>query len=304
MPDIKCPLCDRSVDHAGSDATRSEVSFYRCRTCGEFRISRTALAVLKPEHRLPLSCASRRITDGGGGIEILSSNIEELIKSLPRFTPPEKLDNLLQHLAESSTGLARYSTFDIDFDYPLLIPSNLSEPSFLMNELFRRGYVSEIGAGIALTMSGWERLEEIRRLGHASARCFVAMWFDESMNPVYDDAIKPAIVKAGYDPLRIDKLEHSNRIDDEIIGQIRRSRFMVADFTGQRSGVYFEAGLMQGIGRNVIWMCRNEVLTADGGLHFDVRQFNFIAYVSVGDARTRLYHRILALEGQGPLAVE
>jgi hypothetical protein len=79
---------------------------------------------------------------------------------------------------------------------------------------------------------------------------------------------------------------------------------MVADFTGQRAGVYFEAGLMQGIGRTVIWLCRNEVLSSDGGLHFDIRQFNFIAYSSVEDARKRLYNRILALEGQGPLASE
>lgn len=40
-----------------------------------------------------------------------------------------------------------------------------------------------------------------------------------------------------------------NRIDDEIIGRIRASRFIVADFTGHRPGVYFEAGMMLGLGR-------------------------------------------------------
>jgi len=128
------------------------------------------------------------------------------------------------------------------------------------------------------------------------------MWFHESMNKIYEQAIAPAVIQAGYEPLRIDKLEHVNRIDDEIIGQIRRSRFMVADFTGQRHGVYFEAGLMQGIGRTVVWMCRKEYLTKDGGLHFDIRQFNFLAYDSTEEAKKRLYDRILALEGEGPLA--
>jgi hypothetical protein len=92
-----------------------------------------------------------------------------------------------------------------------------------------------------------------------------------------------------------------NRIDDEIIGQIKRSRFMVSDFTGQRYGVYFEAGLMLGLGRSVIWMCREEELSAGGGLHFDVRQFNFIAYKSAAEARKRPYDRILAIEGEGPI---
>ena len=72
---------------------------------------------------------------------------------------------------------------------------------------------------------------------------------------------------------------------------------MVADFTGQRHGVYFEAGMMQGIGRTVIWMCRkNEIRES---LHFDVRQFNFIDYESAAEAKDRLYRRILALEGEG-----
>jgi hypothetical protein len=110
-------------------------------------------------------------------------------------------------------------------------------------------------------------------------------------------AIKPAIEKAGYDPLRVDKHEHVNRIDDEIIGQIRRSRFMVADFTGQRYGVYFEAGMMLGLGRTVIWMCDKKQLDQ---LHFDVRQFNFIDYESLAEAQDRLYNRILAIEGEGP----
>lgn len=37
--------------------------------------------------------------------------------------------------------------------------------------------------------------------------------------------------------------EHANKIDDEIIAEIRRSAFLVADFTGQRQNVYFETGL-------------------------------------------------------------
>ena len=67
------------------------------------------------------------------------------------------------------------------------------------------------------------------------------------------------ILEAGYDPVRIDHIEHINRIDDEIIAQINASRFVVADFTGHRGGVYFEAGYALGLGLPVFWS-RREII--------------------------------------------
>ena len=65
------------------------------------------------------------------------------------------------------------------------------------------------------------------------------------------------IEDAGYEAVRIDEKEHTNKIDDEIIAEIRRSRFVVADFTqgkdGARGGVYYEAGFAHGLGIEVIF---------------------------------------------------
>jgi hypothetical protein len=44
-------------------------------------------------------------------------------------------------------------------------------------------------------------------------------------------------------------------------------------------------------------MCKDEELAAS---HFDTRQYNFINYKSVEEARKRLCYRILAIEGAGP----
>jgi hypothetical protein len=82
---------------------------------------------------------------------------------------------------------------------------------------------------------------------------------------------------------------------------------MVADFTLQRGGVYFESGMMHGLGRNVIWMCHEDELKTDEskskeGLHFDIRQYNFLTYSEPDEAiKKQLYDRILAIEGEGPL---
>src|SRR5207248_9602760 len=105
------------------------------------------------------------------------------------------------------------------------------------------------------------------------------------------------IREAGYKPFRVDRHDHVNRIDDEIIAQIRRSRFLVADFTGQKQGVYFEAGFALGLARNVVWSCQKDDLR---NLHFDIRQYNCIDWQNEGELAERLTLRIEAVEGRGP----
>ena len=134
-----------------------------------------------------------------------------------------------------------------------------------------------------------------------SSQCFVAMWFDDSMNEVYRNGIEPAIRAAGYSPYRVDREDFVGKIDDRIIAEIRRSRFIVADFThgdsGVRGGVYYEAGFAEGHGLNVIFACRNDMIDK---VHFDTRQFNHIVWDSPEDLRERLENRIRRVIGEGP----
>jgi hypothetical protein len=84
------------------------------------------------------------------------------------------------------------------------------------------------------------------------------------------------------------------------MASISGSRFVVADFTGSRGGVYYEAGFADGLDLPVIFMCRE-----GDELHFDIRQYNCIFWKTDGlaDARERLKNRILATLGQGPLKI-
>jgi nucleoside 2-deoxyribosyltransferase len=95
----------------------------------------------------------------------------------------------------------------------------------------------------------------------------------------------------------VDRVEHIGKIDDEIIAQIRRSRFVVADFTGHRAGVYFEAGFALGLNLPVIWSCRRDHIDE---LHFDIRQFNCIDWTEPAELTDRLWKRIEAVVGPGP----
>ena len=129
---------------------------------------------------------------------------------------------------------------------------------------------------------------------------FCAMWFSAELMPFYREVIEPGVRACGYEPLRLDHKEHNNNIDDEIIASIRGARFVIAEMTGHRGGVYFEAGFAHGLGLPVIYMLRED---DQNDIHFDVRQQNFILWLpdDLPGARKRLENRIRATLGQGPL---
>jgi len=169
---------------------------------------------------------------------------------------------------------------------------------------------SDTGNGTPrLGARGYERLDQLASGAVTTDQGFVAMWFDGSVAEAYSNGVEPALNDAGYRAMRIDRKEHNNKIDDEILAEIRRSRFVVADFTcgtvtGQdgavaipRGGVYYEAGFAQGLGIPVIWCVRADQI---GDVHFDTRQFNHITWSTSNELRERLAARIAASVGWGP----
>ena len=114
-----------------------------------------------------------------------------------------------------------------------------------------------------VTIDGYSRIAD-RLTNVDSSQAFVAMWFDESVDEAARNGIELGIEDAGYRPYRIDREDYIDKIEDEVIAQIRRSRFLVADFThgadGARGSVYYEAGFAQGLGLPVIFTCRKDAL--------------------------------------------
>lgn len=120
--------------------------------------------------------------------------------------------------------------------------------------------------------------------------CFVAMSFDPKLNDAYELGMVQAIERdCGFTVVRIDRVQHNDDITDRILAGIRGAQFVVADFTKQRPGVYFEAGFAAGLGRTVIWTCHSDDFDS---LHFDTRQRNHIKWTEPNDLRTQLTERI------------
>jgi nucleoside 2-deoxyribosyltransferase len=167
---------------------------------------------------------------------------------------------------------------------------------YIIRQLHNMDFITNAGTmphDINIEAKGWLKIGELKSKPEGQAKqAFVAMWFDKSMDNIFENGIRKAIQDAiGYKVMRVDMVEHNNKICDQIIAEIKRSSFVVADFTGNRGGVYFEAGYAQGLGLPVIWIANENDIKA---LHFDTRQYNHIVYKNEAELYNKLKARIEA----------
>lgn len=310
-----CPIC-KSLAYNDSNSPGGD-TLVVCPTCGKYRFSFDVLnffAGLDSSHdnrRYKLSNAMRVVSERAVGrrdnsfLPLYSSDDLNRILQDSDLPVQDKLRALLSHLGKLSEFPGQIVEFDSDHDYPVLDAKNPEESEFYMQSLAEQRLVileektfDTIGIPIKVSAEGWLELDRITQSGGESSNGFIAMWFDPSRT-AFEAAMNEAITDAGYVPVRVDRVEHLNRIDDEIIAQIRLAKFLIADLTRQRNGVYFEAGFMLGLGRPVIWVCDKSDL---GNVHFDTRQYNTIDYSDTEELRSRLQFRIEANLGKGPHA--
>jgi hypothetical protein len=117
------------------------------------------------------------------------------------------------------------------------------------------------------------------------------MSFKPEFDAVWSSGMKPAIEEAGLEALRLDELQHSDKICDRVVAEIRRSGALVADCSAGSGNVYFEAGLALGLDLDVIWTCRR---SAESKLQFDTRQYPHILWDDPEDLREKLRDRLEA----------
>jgi nucleoside 2-deoxyribosyltransferase len=99
------------------------------------------------------------------------------------------------------------------------------------------------------------------------------MSFEDSLIDIYTNIFLPIVQKCNLLPLRVDSIEYLGKIDDLIINEIKRSRFLIADLTLHRQNVYYEIGFAHALNIPVIITCdKND----PNNIHFDIRQYNCI----------------------------
>lgn len=221
-------------------------------------------------------------------------------------TPQSKLNNLILYLFNNQ----KYTGSPIEINkhpekWHLILDKmyfqNHKEYFFYLKTLKERGYIEYLDASnlngsdaidIKLTYSGLEYIIQIQESGQNSKNCFIAMSFSKPDSEIRK-TIKKVVVETGYEPILVDEqhYESESTINDAIIRSIKQCKFMVADFTEQKHGVYFEAGFALGLKRQVIYTCSKSDFENS---HFDTNHYPHIVYENMIELESKLKNKILA----------
>jgi nucleoside 2-deoxyribosyltransferase len=178
---------------------------------------------------------------------------------------------------------------------------NYQELVFYLFTLHEQGYIdgrdatTKDGAdlvGLRLTYEGLAKVIEINESGTQSNRCFVAMSFSEAQSETRS-AIRTAIDNCDFDAILIDEqhIDSDVTINDALIAEIRKSKFVVADFSEHKHGVYFEAGFALGLRKPVIYLCAKNDFS---NTHFDTNHYPHIIYENLEELTEKLQTKIEA----------
>lgn len=335
----KCVIWGTSAKYEGS--TGGYVDLWSARAGGSYRVTTTAKVTLEKSplpvpQRVLLTSLLVNKRESETGRPVISSDTLGGLEREKRIRVTDRVDRMLLWLNGHVPGLGRhlpiatfmqgYARNDLALEYIQLLGADIGssdehETLEVLNFARKSGFIEyepkagDSGGYASLSFKGYQRVEFLETQKPLGEQAFVAMWFHAETNDAYENGIKLGIEDSGYKPVRIDRIDHNNKIDDEIIAEIRRSKFIVADFTSEvisknrldgsdyreaiaRGGVYFEAGFAKGLGREVIWTVSEDVLPL---VHFDTRQFAHIVWKDAADLRSKLAKRISATMGDGPL---
>lgn len=326
-----CVLCGLN-DAKKETLYNSDGATFECSACGVYVVD--GLWIAAKMHAAVDSAKLRRLcgvvradTDDHGRCRehITNKTYESILaRHQEPATPLAQMERFILLAAERAEFVGANSVFESEAALARRIYFDDRKPEALtafLSSIHRVGYIGDYSIGATpfhctLTLDGWRLAESLRTKQRQSDKAFVAMWFHPALDQVFDDGFAPALYACGYNAYRVDRDEHNNRIDDRIIANIRSASLVVADLTGMRPNVFYEAGFAHGLGTQLLLTCNDALSGAylqtepDGQqqqVHaarwfdqvstsaFDLRQYNILGWDSVDTLRTRLEARIRAI---------
>lgn len=120
----------------------------------------------------------------------------------------------------------------------------------------------------------------------ASNSVFIIMPFTDEFADVYL-AYRTVCKKNKFEALRTDKSDWRKRIIPRILSGIRQSAFVIADVTTPAPNVYYEIGLAEGMGKQVIFSARRGIT-----LPFDIADIPVLFWSNIKELKKELGRRI------------
>jgi hypothetical protein len=310
----RCCLCDGPAQYSGQSMTFLCV----CERCGNYFITNVAMGqgVIQEkigDKRFLLSAATREAylralatRDDRLLITLNSTNMEQIATGMTeKSSPIAAAEHFLIHMSQNQRGFYQFQDFSPENDYPLAVCRNRLDFMVVINYLLRislivdsngRNRILETDSNsisIRLSTDGFERISELNKTKHKTI-AFAAMFFHPRLNDAFENGIKKAVEETtNLKCIRADRVEHNDDINDWVLGQIRQSAFLISDYTGNRGGVYYEAGFAMGLAIPVIYTCMNKRKYINR-LHFDTNHRNHIFWDTTDILYSRLRDRIKA----------
>ena len=102
--------------------------------------------------------------------------------------------------------------------------------------------------------------------------------------------MRPIAEKYGLSALRIDELQNSGQISDQILEEIASSAVVLCDLSRERPNCYYEAGFAHALGKEIVFTIRKE-----DRVHFDLSAYRFIEWETDLELRQQLDRRFAAI---------
>lgn len=307
-----CQICYNIADCNNREYT----DYILCPSCGPYSLPSLDQKYLESIQNIHLLAGYlfetqqdriKSIELGGDDLLLTPDTINKIFTSslIPK-TSMQKLDKILLYMYNTGNGFRNYLT---DHKLPpeaVGYAQNSEELRLMIDALcdlqyLKKDEVNSSRIHYFLTIHGLTYAESLLTTNTNSTKVFIAMKFSDDLLTIRDTAIKPACEACSFTASTVNEEEHNDDITDKIISEIKTSRFVIADFTYNNFGVYYEAGYAKGLGRTVIKTCRKdwfEETDANGQrknrLHFDIEHDNLILWKDADDLRKLLEARIRA----------
>ena len=294
---INCPICGNKSQE---ESTNRDGYHILCPKCGEFFISRTLESMFQHQdnrtHNYKISSWTSEQNKVFGNIpDLLTTDLDTIINQRKK-TIKEKFDCFIKTISTLNNGQINQNDFNhcyIYDDNELGIFYQKALDNKYINGTIHKHMQGSMLMYQGICFDGLEYIESLAQTNENSKNVFAAFYFKE-LKEIFDNDVKEIVEELGLNYTRVSSstTDTNKTINDEIIGKIKSSKIVIADFTGQRNSVYFEAGLAMGLNIPVIWTCKKE---EEKELSFDTRQYPHILWETKEDLKEKLRNRIKAI---------
>ena len=118
----------------------------------------------------------------------------------------------------------------------------------------------------------------------------ISKFGDNALDSAYEGVIKPLFEEHGIKVIRVDEIQDSGKIDDQILNLIAESKFILSELTGARPNCYYETGFAHALGKEIVLTIKKE-----DTVHFDLAGYRFIQWETENELRKELKKRVKSL---------